>query len=51
MAEWPNGKASDYESEDCGFESHLGHSFFLNPILIKEFSTRFFFPFVLFYPS
>ena len=21
-------KASDFESEDCGFESHLGHVFF-----------------------
>ncbi len=25
MAGWPNGKASDYESGDCGFEPHVGH--------------------------
>ena len=27
MAGWPNGKASDYESGDCGFEPHVGHYF------------------------
>ena len=30
---WPNGKASDYESEDYGFESHRDHNdrmFFLS---------------------
>ena len=28
MAGWPNGKASDYESGDCGFEPHVGQYFF-----------------------
>ena len=23
-AEWRNGSAADFESEGCGFESHLG---------------------------
>ena len=25
-AVWPNGKASDYESEDSGFDPQLGHA-------------------------
>ena len=29
MVVWPNGKASDYESEDCGFDPHHDQRFFL----------------------
>jgi hypothetical protein len=38
MAGWPNGKASDYESGDCGFEPHVGH--YLLPL--STLITRFF---------
>ena len=29
LACWPNGKALDYGSRDCRFESCVGHSFLL----------------------
>ena len=48
---WPRGptdKASDFESEDCGFDPHRGHTFslFLFDYVIitssARFSTRFY---------